>query len=131
MNETAEVCQKPRILIVEDEPFIAMLLGDMLEELGYDVTASFSHVSETLAYLGESQVDFAFLDVNLGTEKIDPVADCLADLGCPFVFTTGYGQAGVPQKYTDRPVLQKPFHLDQLSESIKRQFVTPGAHSKL
>jgi CheY-like chemotaxis protein len=110
--------------VVEDEPFIAMLLADMLEELGYKVAASCRGVAETLDYLSGSHVDLALLDVNLGTEKIDPVADLLADRGCLFIFTTGYGQAGVPEKYANSPVLQKPFQINQLAETIKGRLET-------
>jgi CheY-like chemotaxis protein len=130
MSETTEPSPKPRILIVEDEPFIAMLLGDMLEELGYSVTAAFSHVAETLDYLASAEVDIALLDVNLGTEKIDPIADLLAARNCPFIFTTGYGQAGVPQKYADNFVLQKPFQLSQLADAIKSRLAVTTASSK-
>jgi CheY-like chemotaxis protein len=131
MNVKTEAPQKPRILVVEDEPFIAMLLGDMLEELGYTITASLGHVAEALQYLSANAVDLALLDVNLGTEKIDPVADLLADRGCLFIFTTGYGQAGVPEKYASSPVLQKPFQINQLAEAIKGQLEALGTGPKL
>jgi CheY-like chemotaxis protein len=111
----------PRILVVEDEPFIAMLLADMLEELGFAITASFPHVAEAQNYLAAAEVDIALLDVNLGTEKIDPVADLLAARGCPFIFTTGYGQKGIPQHHAGRPVLPKPFQLGELANALNDQ----------
>ena len=89
---------KPRILIVEDEPFIALTLEDMLDELGFALVGTVSQVAEALEMAGREQVDCALLDVNLGSEKIDPVADLLAQRGCPFIFTTGYGRSGIPSR---------------------------------
>lgn len=113
--------QKPRILIVEDEAFIAVMLTDMLEELGYDVAATVSKVSQAKEFLADAKVDIALLDVNVGNEKIDPVADLLAERACPFIFTTGYGQAGVPAAHACRAVLQKPFHIDDLAAALHKE----------
>ena len=110
---------KSRILIVEDEPFIALTLEDMLEELGFALVGTVSSVSEALDIAGREQVDCALLDVNLGSEKIDPVADLLAQRGCLFIFTTGYGRSGIPAAHADRPVLQKPCRMDDLSAGFK------------
>ena len=110
---------KSRILIVEDEPFIALTLEDMLDELGFALVGTVSSISEALDIAGREQVDCALLDVNLGSEKIDPVADLLAQRGCPFIFTTGYGRSGIPAGHADRPVLQKPFRMDDLSAVLK------------
>ena len=110
---------KARILIVEDEPFIALTLEDMLDELGFALVGTVSSVTEALEIAGREQVDCALLDVNLGSEKIDPVADLLARRGCPFIFTTGYGRSGIPAAHSERPVLQKPFRMDDLSNVLK------------
>jgi CheY-like chemotaxis protein len=113
--------KRPRILIVEDEAFIAVMLTDMLEELGYDVAASASQVSQAREFLAGEKVDIALLDVNLGNEKIDPVADLLAERACPFIFTTGYGQAGVPAAHASRSVLQKPFNISDLDAALRKE----------
>jgi CheY-like chemotaxis protein len=118
---------KPRILIVEDEPFIALTLEDMLDELGFALVATVSQVGEALDLAGREQLDCALLDVNLGSEKIDPVADLLAQRGCKFIFTTGYGRSGIPAGHTDRPVLQKPFRMDDLSSVLKATLDAPAA----
>ena len=117
---------KSRILIVEDEPFIALTLEDMLEELGFSLAGTVSQVGEALDLIGREPVDCALLDVNLGAEKIDPVADLLASRGCPFIFTTGYGRSGIPNAHAERPVLQKPFRMDDLA-AILHENLTPKA----
>lgn len=106
---------KSLILIVEDEPFIALTLEDMLDELGFAHAGTVGQVSDAIELIGRDPVDCALLDVNLGSEKIDPVADLLASRGCPFIFTTGYGRSGIPAGHSERPVLQKPFRMDDLA----------------
>jgi CheY-like chemotaxis protein len=129
MNDKTSPGNAPRILVVEDEPFIAMLLEDMLEELGMKITASFPQVAEAERYLAESEVDIALLDVNVGSEKIDPIADILAARDCPFIFTTGYGKKGVPENHSERPVLQKPFQIEDLAKALDAQL--PGRAAKI
>jgi CheY-like chemotaxis protein len=111
----------PRILIVEDEPLIALMLTDMLADLGFQVVASVTQVADALTLLADMTIDIALLDVNIGAQKIDPVADLLAERGTPFIFTTGYGNAGVPSNHADRPILQKPFQFDDLAAAVRRQ----------
>ena len=108
-----------RILVVEDEPFIALTLEDMLEELGFAHAGTVSHVVDALTMIENEAPDCALLDVNLGAEKIDPVADLLASRGCPFIFTTGYGRSGIPTSHAGRPVLQKPFRMDDLAKVLR------------
>ncbi len=114
----SEIGEKKRILIVEDEPFIALTLEDMLDELGFGLVGTVSHIAEALEMIEREAVDCALLDVNLGSEKIDPVADRLAARGCPFIFTTGYGASGIPAAHVGRPVLQKPFRMDDLAGTL-------------
>lgn len=112
---------KRRILIVEDEPFIALTLEDMLFELGFVVAGCVADVPAALALIVREEIDGALLDVNLGSEKIDAVADLLAERDCPFVFTTGYGRNGIPAAYADRAVLQKPFGMDDLAAILRNE----------
>jgi CheY-like chemotaxis protein len=103
-----------RILVVEDELMIRMLLEDMLTELGYTITVAATRLDEALDAARNAEFDIAILDVNINGEPISPVADALAARRMPFVFATGYGEQGLPDVYRDRPTLKKPFQLDSL-----------------
>jgi|SRR5262249_30357873 CheY-like chemotaxis protein len=108
-----------RVLVVEDELMIRMLLEDMLGELGYTVTAQAARVDEALDAVRNAAFDVAILDVNLNGQTIAPVAEALDARGMPFVFATGYGDVALPEAYRNRPTLKKPFHADGLSQSLE------------
>ena len=112
------VLRGKRILVVEDEPFIALELEEMVVELGCTLAGSVAQIAEALVLIEAGHVDAAVLDVNLGMQKVDPVADALAARGCPFVFTTGYGRVGVPSTYNDRAVVEKPFSRDDVAAAL-------------
>jgi DNA-binding response OmpR family regulator len=120
--DTEAAPKKQRILIVEDEPFIALALEAMLLELGFDVAGSAAQLSVALELIGREQIDGAILDVNLGSQKIGPVADILAARACPFFFTTGYDISGIPARHAGRAVLQKPFGWEQLCSLLRAEF---------
>ena len=108
-----------RILVVEDELMIRMLLEDMLGELGYTVAAEAARIEEALDAAKNADFDIAILDVNLNGQPISPVADALVARGMPFVFATGYGERGLPEPYRDRPTLKKPFQMDGLKQMLQ------------
>ena len=107
-----------RVLLVEDEAMVALLIQDVLEELGCITVGPAARVSAALHLMGSQAVDLAVLDVNLGGEKVFPVADRLAEGGVPFLFSTGYGVAGLEGRHQGRPVLPKPFDPDQLGPAL-------------
>ena len=109
--------QAKRILVVEDEPMIRMLLEDMLGELGYIVAAEAARIEEALEATKNADFDLAILDANLNGQPASPVADALVTRGTPFIFATGYGQ--VPKPYRDRPMLTKPFQMTGLKQMLK------------
>ena len=104
----------PRVLVVEDEYLIRMLLEDMLADVGYDVAAAVGTIAEARTLAANGDFSCAILDVNVDGEEIFPVADILAKRKLPFVFVTGYGEHGLPERFRGRPALQKPFQSEQL-----------------
>jgi CheY-like chemotaxis protein len=109
-----------RLLVVEDEALVAMELEDMLDELGCVVVDVAGTVSRGVALAGDSGVplDGAILDVNLGGEKVYPVAERLAQRGVPFVFCTGYGLDGIARHFAHVPTLAKPYSQRQLHDLL-------------
>jgi CheY-like chemotaxis protein len=100
-----------RLLIVEDETLVAIMVEDMLADFGCVVVDVAGSVSRGLALVADSTLalDGAILDVNLGGEKVYPVADALAARGVPFMFATGYGIGGIAESYSHVPALAKPY----------------------
>jgi CheY-like chemotaxis protein len=107
-----------RVFIVEDEALILETLRDMLEGLGCNVVASALRVDEALAKLAALEFDVAVLDVNVAGDRIDPVADLLADRGMPFLFASGYGRGSLPAAHHERVVLTKPYRNADLRAAL-------------
>ena len=97
-----------RVLLVEDEALVAIMMRDMLTDLGFIVVGPVSNNSAALAAVRQSGVDCAVLDLNLGGTTSYPVADELSERGIPFVFVTGYDREAVDRRYCKIPMLQKP-----------------------
>lgn len=98
-----------RVLVVEDESLVAMLLETMLEDMGCVTVGPAATVDEGVAMAGEAGLDAALLDVNVAGRPVFPVAEALEKRGVPLVFSTGYGEAGLPEQWRGRPTVQKPF----------------------
>jgi CheY-like chemotaxis protein len=111
-----------RLLIVEDEILISLLIETTVRELGHEPVGCASSVPDALSLLdgGEDRIDAAMLDVNLGGLLVFPVAEALAERGIPFAFLTGYGAHGVPKRYSHAKVMQKPFTESDLAEAMAR-----------
>lgn len=103
-----------RVLLVEDENLVAILLEDMLAELGHSVVGPVARLKKALEMAKGDTVDLAILDVNINGEESYPIAEVLAARGIPFVFSTGYGTRNLPAQYRDRPTLSKPFQQQDL-----------------
>ena len=118
-----------RVLVVEDEFLVAMLIEEMLESAGCVVIGPFPRVPEALDAVDRDPCDAAVLDVNLGGERIDPVAAALSRRNVPFVFVSGYGTIGLPGDYSDRPRICKPFKLAELLGTVSSLVKPSIAHS--
>jgi len=118
-----------RVLIVEDESMVTMLIEDFLADMGCAVAGVASGLDEALSSVSSLDFDVAILDVNLNGVQSYPVAQVLRERGIPFVMATGYGAAGLPQAFQSVPTVGKPFQQWQLERAI-RAAVRPndGSH---
>jgi DNA-binding response OmpR family regulator len=106
-----------KVLVVEDEPLIAIALQDLLTESGCAVVGPAASLEQGMRLIQEEAVDGAILDVNLGGEMVFPLADALAGQSIPFVYATGYGKLLRACNH-GRPVLQKPYDNQHLLNII-------------
>lgn len=107
-----------RVLLVEDESLVAMLVEDMLADLGCTVAAHAGSLPEALEEARAGGFEVALLDVSLDGKKVFPVAEALSVQGIPFAFASGYGRAGLPEAFRTRPVVPKPFQIEELSAAL-------------
>lgn len=110
-----------RILIAEDDPFITLALEEALADYGLIVAGAARTVAAAIQLARDADIDLALLDVNLGAERVDAVADILSARGRPFVFTSGCGRAGLPEGYADRPIVEKPFYVDEILQALRAE----------
>ena len=119
-----------RVLVVEDEMMIAMLIEDMLDEFGCKLVGPATNVPRALELIAKENVEIAVLDLNLGGQDTYAIAEALQQKNVPFIFATGYGSTGVRQEYGNRRVLQKPFQArdleNALAEALARSNVVAG-----
>jgi CheY-like chemotaxis protein len=105
-----------RVLLVEDENLIALLLEDMLADLGHTVIGPLARLDKALEAAQREEFDVAILDVNINGGDTYPIAEALAVRDIPFFFSTGYGKNSLRAPYRDCPTLQKPFQQDDLQK---------------
>ncbi|GFE79626.1 response regulator [Steroidobacter agaridevorans] len=105
-------------LVVEDEGAVALMIEDMLLDLGCEIAASAADLDTACELARTAPIDFALLDLNLAGVAATPVAEILRQRAVPFVFSTGYGTAGIPQEFSDYPALAKPFVLNELRDKL-------------
>ncbi len=107
-----------RVLLVEDEPLLAMMMEEMIAEVGASLAGSFDRLAPAMAFARDQRAafDLAILDMNLAGERAEPLADMLQAAGAPFILSTGYGAAA--NRWPKAPLLSKPFELTQLQSAI-------------
>ena len=121
-EDKRDALQGLKVLVLEDETLVSMMVEDMLSDLGCEVVGPFARLDSALAFANEGQpkVDIALLDVNLGGERSFPLAEVLNEKGVPFVFTTGYDDAGMPEAWRGRPALRKPFTMAEMALTLRQ-----------
>jgi CheY-like chemotaxis protein len=113
-----------RVLIVEDELLVALLIEDLLVDLGCSIVGPCSSVAKALEAARIEAFDLAVLDVNLRGEKVYPVAEVLAERHIPFLFLSGYGDEAIPSGRSAWKVCAKPFKGDDLAEMLSALLVS-------
>ena len=110
-----------KVFLVEDESLVAMQLEDMMEDLGCDCVGLAMKLSRALEMLDSiDAIDVAILDVNLGGDKVYPVAEQLQRRKVPIVFATGYGRAGVDEAWHGCQVVQKPYTTAEIANAVTK-----------
>jgi DNA-binding response OmpR family regulator len=108
-----------RVLIVEDEMLIAMMLQDMVADAGLEVEGVANSLLAGIDLATRADFDLAILDINLNGEEVYPVAEILQKRGIPFIFSTGYGTGGVRSGFDGAPQVVKPFEQTLLVAALK------------
>jgi|SRR5579884_1308719 len=111
-----------RILIVEDSPVVGPFTADLLIELGCEVAGPAPNMAAARELIETEEIDAALLDVHIRGERVFPLCEVLAAKGIPFILTSGYADWTMPEKWRDRPRLQKPYTLGAVEEALARLF---------
>ena len=116
----------PRVLVVEDEMTVALLIEDMVSELDYEVAAIVPRLEDAMRLLDSESFDLAMLDVHIEGKTVFPFAAELEARDIPFLFATAYGPRGIPEEFRGHLVLQKPFGPVELRRALMELAATAG-----
>ncbi|HEX5421064.1 MAG TPA: PAS domain S-box protein [Gammaproteobacteria bacterium] len=119
-----------RILLIEDEPLVAMQIESELVSRGFEVVGPATHVDAALRLIAQERYDAALLDANLGGHPVDELAASLAERSVPTAFVTGYGRAALPEGFRDAEVIAKPFDPNTLVGVLRDLLRRPGRASE-
>jgi DNA-binding response OmpR family regulator len=115
MTVLSQTLAGKRVLLVEDDTPVALLLEDLLMEVGCVPVASCSSVAKAMEAIGKHTFDLAVLDVNLNGERSYPIADALDERHIPFLFVSAYGDETAPPDHVNWKVCPKPFRVEDLA----------------
>jgi len=121
-NKVGSGLEGRRILVVEDSPVVGPFTADLLDELGCDVIGPAPNIAIARELVEAGEFDAALMDVHIRGERIFKLCEILESKGLPFVFTSGYAGWQLPEKWQDRPRLQKPYTAEQVEEALSRLF---------
>jgi len=108
-----------RVLLVEDESLILMLVEDALADFGCEIAGVASRFDDAVSKARSLDFELAILDVNLNGQRTFPIAEVIQARGIPFVFATGYGATSIPEALSTAPILQKPFAAPELERALR------------
>ena len=117
-----------KVLIVEDEPLVAMMIEDAVIEAGHEIAGTLGTMHDALGAIASLDFDVALLDMNLGGQQAHPLPVAMTARGKPFAFVTGYGEAGVLAQFRHMPVVTKPFIATEIAEALVQlqEVLTPS-----
>lgn len=107
-----------RILLVEDSPVVAPFTADLLEELGCSVVGPAPNMAAARELIEEEEFDAAIMDIHIRGERVFSLCDALEAKRVPFILTSGYANWQIPEKWEDRPRLQKPYTLEEVEQAL-------------
>jgi CheY-like chemotaxis protein len=107
-----------RVLLVEDSPVVGPFTADLLSDLGYEVVGPAPNMAAAREFVENEQIDFAIMDVHIRGERVFPLCDALEAKGVLFVLTSGYADWQMPDKWQDRPRLQKPYTYGDVERAL-------------
>jgi len=126
VSKNLEGLSGARVLVIEDEFAVLLLIEDMLSELGCEIAGTATRLSDAIKLAGGADCDAAVLDVNINGENVGPVAETLAARGIPMVFSTGYGPSGIEPRWRERPALQKPYRIEEFAAALRSALAGAG-----